>query len=190
MAKRLHKLPAKCLSALYPKFWVIVLIGSILAGKGCHCSSAQPAKVIQVCFSPNGQCMQLVKETINKAQHTILVQAYYFTSLTMANALIEAHQRGIAVKLLIDRSQLTAQGSKLRLVAKKGIPVWIDFVPGIAHNKVLIIDEEYVLTGSFNWTDAAQKRNAENLILIQDRHTNQKYKDNWEQRAAKAQQFI
>ena len=51
----------------------------------------------------------------------------------------------------------------------------------------MIIDDEYVLTGSFNWTVAAEHRNAENLLLIRDRSTNKTYRDNWEQRAEKAQ---
>lgn len=67
-----------------------------------------------------------------------------------------------------------------------GIPTAVDKAIGIAHNKVMIIDDEYVLTGSFNWTTAAEKRNAENLLLIQDPHINQLYRANWQKRASKA----
>ena len=142
---------------------------------------------IQVRFSPGGQCMQFIEETLAKAQDTILVQAYSFTSSIIANALIAAYERGVAVQILVDRSQLTARSSKVHRVVAKGIPVLIDVVPGIAHNKVMLIDDDHVLTGSFNWTDAAEKRNAENLLLIKDRNISKIYRENWDKRAAKAQ---
>ena len=143
--------------------------------------------VIQVRFSPGGHCTQFVKDTIAKAQKTILVQAYSFTSLPIADALIAAHQRGVAVKILVDRSQLAGKYTQVRHVTAQGIPVAVDKVPGIAHNKVMIIDDKYVLTGSFNWTQAAEKRNAENLLLIEDVKTNSLYKAAWHRRAAQAQ---
>ena len=142
--------------------------------------------VIQVRFSPGGHCTQFVEKPIAKAQKTILVQAYAFTSLPIAEALIAAHQRGIVVKMLVDRSQLTSKYSQVRHVMEQGVTVAVDRVPGIAHNKVMIIDDQYVLTGSFNWTQAAEKRNAENLVLINDAKTNSIYKAEWQQRAARA----
>lgn len=144
---------------------------------------------IQVRFSPGDPCLNFIEEAIAAAQDTILVQAYAFTAPTIANALVAAHERGVAVQILVDRSQLTARSSQLHLVVAKGIPVLIDVVPGIAHNKVMIIDDDYVLTGSFNWTDAAEKRNAENLLLIRDKSLNKIYRKNWSKRASKAQAF-
>jgi phospholipase D len=165
---------------------VFLILGSVITSKSCSCSKPED-KLIQVCFTPGGQCRQFVEETIAQAQHTVLVQAYAFTSLSIAKSLIAAHQRGVTVKILVDRSQVTAKGSRIPFLLQKGIPVWVDVVQGIAHNKVMILDHDYVLTGSFNWTDAAQYCNAENLILIKDRPTNQAYQANWEQRIAQAQ---
>ncbi len=141
---------------------------------------------IQVRFSPGGQCLQFTQQAIGLAQKTILVQAYAFTAASIAEALIAAHKRGIMVKVLVDRSQLTAKGSQVNRVLQQGIPVSIDVVPGIAHNKVMIIDDNYVLTGSFNWSNAAETRNAENLLLIADPQTNKIYTANWQLRAAHA----
>lgn len=175
---------------LQPKLLPILLVGIIIARESLGCFLRTPdssPQAIQVCFSPGGQCTQLVEQTIAEAENSILVQAYYLSSATIVNALIAAHERGVSVQILVDRSQLSAKGSKVRLVIEKGIPISIDAVPGIAHNKVMIIDDEYVLTGSFNWTVAAEHRNAENLLLIRDRSTNKTYRDNWEQRAEKAQ---
>jgi phospholipase D len=146
--------------------------------------------VIQVRFSPGGHCTQLIKETIAKAQKTILVQAYTFTSLPIADALIKAHQKGVVVRILVDRSQLASKYTQVRYVAEQGIFVAVDSVPGIAHNKVMIIDDHFVLTGSFNWTKAAETSNSENLLLIKDTKINKIYKEAWNRRAEQAQVVI
>jgi phospholipase D len=145
--------------------------------------------VIQVRFSPGGQCIQFVEAAIEKAQKSILVQAYSFTSIPIANALIAAHKRGITVSILVDKSQRTSKGTQVHRVAAEGIAVAIDKVPGIAHNKVMIIDDEYVLTGSFNWSKSAETSNAENLLLIEGTKINDIYKDNWHKRAGQSERL-
>lgn len=142
--------------------------------------------VIQVRFSPKGNCTQFILDTISRAKESILVQAYSFTSISITDALIAAHNRGVEVKILVDRSQRTGRYTQVPRAVQAGIPVSIDIVPGIAHNKVMIIDNQYVLTGSFNWTRAAETRNAENLLLIKDPVTNNIYKTKWQERAANA----
>jgi phospholipase D len=144
------------------------------------------ASSIQIRFSPGGQCIPFIEQAIGMAQKQVLVQAYAFTSAKIAQALIDAHKRGVIVKILVDRSQLTAKGSQVRKVSEQGISISIDIVPGIAHNKVMIIDNAYVLTGSFNWSNAAEYRNAENLLLITDSKINKIYKENWKRRALTA----
>jgi phosphatidylserine/phosphatidylglycerophosphate/cardiolipin synthase-like enzyme len=57
----------------------------------------------------------------------------------------------------------------------QGIPVKIDAQHAIAHNKVMIIDGETVITGSFNFTKAAEENNAENLLVIPDRKLADRY---------------
>eukprot|EP01132_Coremiostelium_polycephalum_P000094 gene94-123_t len=98
---------------------------------------------IQVRFSPHGKCTDLVIATIHSAEKQILVQAYAFTSPEIAAALITAHQRGVNVKILVDRSQLTSKGSQVNTVIHHGILTLVDKVPGIAHNKVMIVDDHY-----------------------------------------------
>jgi len=141
---------------------------------------------IEICFTPGGDCVQLVERVIGQAAHQILVQAYFFTSPRIAQALIAAHNRGVVVKMLVDRSQLDKKQVQLKKLVSSGIIVLVDKVPGIAHNKVMIIDDWYVLTGSYNWTRGAEYKNAENLLLITDKNTNQVYRRNWEQRAQQA----
>ena len=69
---------------------------------------------------------------------------------------------------------------------KKHIPIWIDNKPRIAHNKVMIIDDTWVETGSFNFTYSAQKYNAENMLWIKDKALAKKYLKNWFYRKGKS----
>lgn len=140
----------------------------------------------KTCFTPGQHCIDFILQIIKQAQTSVFVQAYEFTSLALAQGLCQAKERGVDVILLMDRSQLTQKKSQLSLFQKAGISVYIDLVPGIAHNKIMIIDSQSVLTGSFNWTEAAQKRNAENLLWITDPSYVQPYLDNWHMRYEKS----
>jgi len=131
-----------------------------------------------VCFTPGNNCLILIEKAIEQAKEAILVQAYYFTSIPISEALISAHKRGIKVAILVDKSQLTAKGP-LKKMLRNGIEIFVDVVPGIAHNKVMIIDDDQVITGSYNWTHPAEHYNAENVILICDSAINKAYKENW-----------
>src|SRR5262249_32084253 len=134
---------------------------------------------IQVCFSPEGNCEKLVIGAIQSAKKQILVQAYSFTSPSIAQALIDAHNRGITVKILFDQTQLKAHHSQIPAFQKAGIPIKVDKTAGLAHNKVILIDHSVILTGSYNWTRAANNKNAENLLLIHDSSLASIYEDNW-----------
>ncbi|MCP3658940.1 MAG: phospholipase D family protein [Bacteroidetes bacterium] len=144
---------------------------------------------IDIRFSPKGGCNELARKSILKAKKYILVQAYYFTCNILAEELTKAYQRGVDIKILMDKSQLTHKHSKLKYFKKYGIEIYIDSVSGLSHNKVMIIDDLYVLTGSFNWTTSAEKRNSENLLLIKSKKVAQIYKNNWYSRKSKAKEI-
>ncbi len=133
----------------------------------------------EVFFSPKGGCTQAIVDNLSWAERYIRVQAYSFTSKPIAEALIVAHKRGVDVKVLLDKSQLRGKGSKLDLLVQAGVPVMIDKKHAIAHNKVMIIDGVTVLTGSFNFTNAAEDKNAENLLVVRDKVVARKYRNNW-----------
>ena len=116
---------------------------------------------------------------IREARESVLVQAYSFTSEPIARALAEAHRRGVAVEVILDKSQRTERHSSAGMLAMAGIPLDIDAAHAIAHNKVMVIDGRVVLTGSFNFTRAAEERNAENLVVIRDPETAARYAANW-----------
>jgi phosphatidylserine/phosphatidylglycerophosphate/cardiolipin synthase-like enzyme len=95
-----------------------------------------------------------------------LYKLYSFTSKPISKALLDAHKRGINVVAVLDKSQRTQKYSGATFLANAGIPVYIDSRHAIAHNKIMIIDWSTLITGSFNFTKAAEEKNAENLLVI------------------------
>ncbi len=135
----------------------------------------------EVYFSPHGGCTESIIRELNKAKDTVLVQAYSFSSAPIAKTLLNAHKRGVKIEVVLDKSQKTQKYSSATFLCNQGIPVKIDAHHAIAHNKVMIIDGEAVITGSFNFTKAAEESNAENLLVIKDRKLAERYIRNWEE---------
>jgi phosphatidylserine/phosphatidylglycerophosphate/cardiolipin synthase-like enzyme len=131
---------------------------------------------IEVFFSPNGGATEAIVREIGKARQEILVQAYSFTSKPIAKALLDAKKRGISIIAVLDKSQRTERYTAATFLLNAGIPVLIDDKHSIAHNKIIIIDRSTLITGSFNFTRAAEENNAENLLVIKG---NQKLVDQY-----------
>jgi phosphatidylserine/phosphatidylglycerophosphate/cardiolipin synthase-like enzyme len=143
------------------------------------------APKLQVYFSPRGDATAALIREINGARRQILVQAYSFTSAPIAEALVAAHRRGVAVRPVLDKSNATARYSGATFLLNAGIPVLIDRKHAIAHNKVMILDSATLVTGSFNFTKAAENSNAENLLIIKDdRAIIKQYEDNFAEHQA------
>lgn len=134
---------------------------------------------VSTCFTPPAGCGAVIAGLISKAQDSIYVQAYGFTSGEITKALINAHNRGVKVRVLLDKSNIGAKHSKMRDLREAGIEVDIDSVSGIAHNKIIIIDKQKVITGSFNFTTSADIRNTENVIIVNNSEIAKKYIQNW-----------
>ena len=108
---------------------------------------------------------------------------YSFTSAPIAKALVEAHKRGVKVDVLLDKSQRTEKYSSADFLLHAGIATRIDDRHAIAHNKIMIIDGEIVITGSFDFTKNAEENNAENLLVIRSKALAETYTENWERHA-------
>jgi phosphatidylserine/phosphatidylglycerophosphate/cardiolipin synthase-like enzyme len=134
----------------------------------------------QVYFSPNGGCTEAIVDALDKSKTEILVQAYSFTSKDIAKALVDAHKRGVHVEIILDKSNRSKKYGAGDFAAHMGIKTYIDFAHAIAHNKIMIIDRETVITGSFNFTKAAENNNAENLLIIKSPGLAKEYISNWE----------
>src|ERR1039457_66989 len=136
---------------------------------------------VEVFFSPKGGATEAVVQEIHSARQEILVQAYSFTSEPIAKALIDAKKRGIKIEAVLNKSNATAKYSAATFIYNADIPVLIDDKHAIAHNKIIIIDKTTLITGSFNFTAAAENKNAENLLVIKsDKPLVNKYLENLE----------
>ena len=141
-------------------------------------------------FSPNGGCTQAIVEQLKIAKKSVLVQAFSFTSTPIARALVNAKKRGVDVQVILDKTNRSDSYSGATFLANEGIPTYIDSIHKIAHNKVMVIDGETVITGSFNFTKAAENGNAENLLVITHAaELAQRYTANWKDHFGHSEPF-
>ena len=145
---------------------------------------------LEVCFSPHRECTSAIVKELSKAKDSVLIQAYYFTSAPIAEALLDAFRRGVKVEVILDKMGKTQKSSKATFFFEAGIPTKIDAAHKAAHNKMMVTDGETVVTGSFNFSNAAEKKNAENLLIIHDRKLAKKYVKNWLEHAQHSDAYI
>ncbi len=126
------------------------------------------AASVEVAFSPDRGATELVIKAIGEAKSSIRVAAYSFTSKPISMALLEAHNRGIDVRVVVDKSQATARYTAATFLANQHVPVRVDYNYSIMHDKFVVIDGQTVETGSFNFTQSASVRNAENVLVLRD----------------------
>jgi len=122
-------------------------------------------------FSPGGGTRAAILDEIEHAREEILLAMYTFTSGDLAGALVRAKGRGVRVCVILDEGQRIREGSgangrKSAYLVENGLEVWFDSVSGLMHNKFAVIDRRLVITGSYNWTEGAERRNFENLLIV------------------------
>jgi phosphatidylserine/phosphatidylglycerophosphate/cardiolipin synthase-like enzyme len=122
---------------------------------------------VEDAFSPRQGATKLIVDTIDGAHKSIRVAAYSFTSRPIGEALVSASRNGIDVRVVLDKSQNCAR-SLAAFLKESGVPMRINSHYAIMHNKFMIIDNNVLELGSFNYTEAAEERNAENVLVIRD----------------------
>jgi phosphatidylserine/phosphatidylglycerophosphate/cardiolipin synthase-like enzyme len=179
---------------------VLLLLHPSLAQDRSHNQARLRAPVqasVTACFVPAEVCVDSIVAAISAAKTAIRVQAYGFTSAPIISALAAAKRRGIDVQVILDKSndrtgEYRASTEEERpprgrysgatYMANAGVPVFIDIQPAIAHNKLIIIDGHLVIGGSYNYTQAAEHRNAENVTFIDSPEVAGWYLANWQAR--------
>jgi phosphatidylserine/phosphatidylglycerophosphate/cardiolipin synthase-like enzyme len=151
---------------------------------------------VRAVFTPGDDIAGEIVQAIRQARKQVLVQAFSFTHSDIARALIAAHMRGVEVKLLADREQTEKmRRGQVTGIARAGVPVWLDGEHQGAHNKVMVIDagrpNAQVITGSYNFTRAAQHKNAENVVFIGGNDALiRQYAANWQRHQAHSQPLV
>lgn len=123
---------------------------------------------IDIYFSPQDQALPFVLKQIEQARKSVIFMAFSFTSAPIADALIDATERGVHVEGVIEKRNAFGTGSVFAQLRANGVDIQEDGNCYIMHHKVLIIDNEVVITGSYNFTNNAEDTNDENLAIIHD----------------------
>ena len=143
-----------------------------------HINSAD----VSVYFSPDGGATDAIVKEINHAHSTIDIAMYDLTSKPIAQAIMNAEARGVKIRMVMDRKEADTRYSYASFFARNGIPVKLlpVYRDGLMHNKFAVIDNDEVITGSFNWTYSAEHRNYENLLIIRSPQLAQVYEKYFE----------
>ncbi|WP_423775542.1 phospholipase D family protein [Cedecea davisae] len=124
---------------------------------------------VQVGFSPEGSARALVLQVIAQAHKSVRMIGYSFQAPDIAQALVAAHKRGVEVKGGDKkRNQNKASLKAMSFVAANGVQLRIDGHYHIQHDKTIIVDEQTVETGSFNYAPSAETENSENVVVLRD----------------------
>lgn len=125
---------------------------------------------VEYAFTGHDHADEMIIAAIDRAERQVLVQAYSLTHRRITEALVRARTRGVEVAVIADLEQSRANPAMIRELVRGGVPVLFDGEHAAAHNKVIVIDSGRsdcaVVTGSFNFTYAAQHRNAENALVL------------------------
>lgn len=121
--------------------------------------------MIDTYFSPENDTISPLLNEINSAEKSIYVMAFSFTHDKLGDAMRKRFNDGITVEGVFDEKQITKY-SEYEPMEKMGMNVKIDETSGTMHHKVIVIDEETVITGSYNFSRNAEIRNSENLLII------------------------
>ncbi|HLD95131.1 MAG TPA: phospholipase D-like domain-containing protein [Alphaproteobacteria bacterium] len=136
---------------------------------------------LSICFTPNKKCQALLLKTIKDTKKSLKVQAYSLKDEEVIQALITLKKEGKDVQVLLDKEHLHGKSKKtINDFKKASIEVKIEKTHGLSHNKVMIVDERLVVTGSYNFSVGAYKRNSENILLINDSQIAKSYLENFE----------
>ena len=150
--------------------------GSSLAQTQAHDMTVE---VLGVYFTPPAHAAAAIVNAIDASEHEVLVQAYGFTHNALAQALVRAHQRGVNVQVLLDKKSQASNRYVIAVLEEAEIAVRQDGKHAIAHNKVMVIDQDVVITGSFNFTNSAATRNAENFLVLRSADLAEQYRVQW-----------
>ena len=116
-------------------------------------------------FSPGTACQQAIISAIENAQNSIKICVFTISDDQITNAILKAHRKNIHIKILTDNEKLFDLGSDIRQLAQAGIAVRTDNTKNHMHHKFALFDNEWLLTGSYNWTRSAALYNHENLTV-------------------------
>ncbi len=154
------------------RLFVISILGICLTSMMVSLGNCQELTKIEVLFSPEQgeEILQTLGSTIQSAEERIYILIHSFTLDEIAQAIIDKYEEGLDVRVIMDKSQAGPGSSIPRVLQQAQVPLRImdGSKGGSMHLKVLIVDDT-VLTGSYNYSNSATYRNDENFLIIRDK---------------------
>ncbi len=134
-----------------------------------------------VYYSPNGGAEKALIGIVGGAEKEIRVAIFTLTNRRIVDALVAAKKRGVVVSVKADREQSTTplQKKAIAKLEEAGIPVEISKQKRLLHHKFAVVDDTQVITGSFNWTTSADRRNRENLVILHCPDLAKNFSEEW-----------
>jgi phosphatidylserine/phosphatidylglycerophosphate/cardiolipin synthase-like enzyme len=148
-------------------------------------------RIAKVFFSPDDTIKETLIDLIAAEKKQILVAIYTFTQKDIAQALVQAHERGVRVEVVADRGYGSDRYSKVPLLANHKIPIWIyqtdqdERKSSLMHHKFCIFADNIqhkslLWTGSYNFTQRATQRNQENVLIVDDQAIIKRFTEQFE----------
>ncbi len=137
-----------------------------------HSSKFTQEKIHEsIYYSPGVDCLDAIIARIKSSRQKIKVCVFTISDNRISEELINAHKRGVGVKIITDNDKMFDRGSDVEMLEEAGIRVKIDMTDNHMHHKFAVFDNKYALTGSYNWTRSAEKYNHENILITNSEKT-------------------
>ena len=123
---------------------------------------------VEIYFSPKDKVDDRIINLINSSKSYIYIPTFLITHSKIAEALIQAKNRGVDVRVIIDANSTSTRNSKHALLRSNGILLKTENYAGKLHIKSMIIDDKYLVTGSMNFSNSGVNKNDENILVIEN----------------------
>ncbi len=122
----------------------------------------------EVYFSPGDRCAEKIAGLLHATRSRVDICVFTITDDRISDAILDAHQRKIAIRIITDNDKAEDPGSDIVLLRRRGVPIRVDQTEYHMHHKFAIFDGTRTLTGSYNWTRSAARYNEENFLVTSD----------------------
>ena len=112
--------------------------------------------------------MKQLNESLSRARQSLDICVFTITNNMISNVIEDLHERGIKVRIMTDDDKSLDRGSDIYRLRDAGIEVRFDNSPHHMHHKFAIVDGQWLINGSFNWTRSATYNNHENIQMTNE----------------------
>jgi phosphatidylserine/phosphatidylglycerophosphate/cardiolipin synthase-like enzyme len=151
-----------------PLDWLDDVMKALVAPPARDQKRAVEIEAPEAWFSPANDCARRIGQLFARARGRVDVAVFTITDDRITEAILEAHRRGVAIRVLTDNEKAFDLGSDIERLSAAGVAVLVDQTPFHLHHKFAIFDGSLLLTGSYNWTRGAARDNQENFLITPD----------------------